>query len=119
LGYQGKAKGSDSASLHFYGQTTATLCTPSLSPYLQALEQLPAADQQMVLNLIRGLAERNRVTIAHTAAPELQTLEEGIPLWLASLKAEQYSPRTINDYHLIVKNYLKYDPQPVFLNIQR
>jgi len=73
----------------------------------------------MVLNLVRGLAERNGVTVAHTAATGLQTLEEGIPLWLASLIAEQYSPRTIDEYHLIVRKYLKYDPQPVFFSIQR
>jgi len=73
----------------------------------------------MVLDLIRGLAERNGVTVVHTNAPGLQTLEGGVPLWLASLEAEQYSRRTIDEYYLIVRNYLKYDPQPVFLSIQR
>ena len=48
----------------------------------------------------------------------MQNLTDGIPLWLASLKAEQYSPRTIEDYCLIVKKYLKHDPQPVLLSIQ-
>ncbi len=91
----------------------------SLQPYLEALSQIPPSDQQMVLTLIRGLAERNGVTVVHTVAPGLQTLEEGIPLWIASLRAEQYSPRTIDEYHLIVSNYLKYDPQPMFLSIQR
>ena len=73
----------------------------------------------MVLSLIRGLAKRNVVTVAHTIALGLQTLKEGIPLWIASLKAEQYLTRTIDEHHLIVRNYLKYDPQPVFLSIQR
>ena len=49
----------------------------------------------------------------------MQTPKEGIPLWLASLNAEQYSPRTIKQYHLIVKYYLEYDPVPTFLSIQR
>jgi integrase/recombinase XerD len=45
-------------------------------------------------------------------------LEEGIPLWLASLKAEQYSPRTIKQYHQVVINYLKHDQSPTLLSIQ-
>ena len=77
------------------------------------------ANQQMVLNLIRGLAEKDNIPLAHTLAPGLQTPQEGIPLWLASLKAEQYSPRTIESYHLIVKYYLEYDPYPTFFSIQR
>ncbi len=92
------------------------LTIPSLEPYLEALAQMPPSDQQMVLNLIRGLADRNGVTVTHTMTLTLQTLGEGIPLWLASLKPEQYSPRTIEQYQLVLRNYLKYDPQ---LSIQR
>ena len=91
---------------------------PILDPYFQALAQIPPEDQQMVLSLIRGLAERNGVTVPHTVAPSLQTLDEGIPLWVASLKAERYSPRTIKEYEIDVRLYLKCDPQPTRLTIQ-
>ncbi|MFC1968103.1 tyrosine-type recombinase/integrase [Chloroflexota bacterium] len=76
------------------------------------------ANQQIVLNLIRGLAEKDGTPLACTLAPGLQTPTEGTPLWLASLRAEQYSPRTIQQYRLIAKNYLEYDPYPTFLSIQ-
>ncbi|MFC1893109.1 tyrosine-type recombinase/integrase [Chloroflexota bacterium] len=64
------------------------------------------------------MAERDNIPVAHTLAPGLQQPNEGIPLWLASLQAEQYSPRTIEAYQLIVNYYLKYDPVPTFLSIQ-
>ena len=73
----------------------------------------------MVLNLIRSLAERNGVNVAFTMAPGLQTLAEGIPLWIASLRAERYSPKTIRQYRLDVANYLRLDPHPTFLTIQQ
>lgn len=79
---------------------------------------MTSSNQQMVLNLIRGMAERDNIPVAHTLAPGLQQPSEGIPLWLASLQAEQYSPRTIEAYRLIVNYYLKYDPVPTFLSIQ-
>jgi site-specific recombinase XerD len=72
----------------------------------------------MVFNLIRGLAERDGIPIAHTLAPGLQTPDEGIPLWIASLKADQYSLGTIEQYQLAVRNYLKHDPYLTFLTIQ-
>ena len=93
--------------------------SPHLEPYIQALAQMSPANQQLVLNLIRGLAEKDNKPLAYTIGQGLQSLEEGIPPWLASLKVEQYSPRTIEAYHLIVKYYLRYDPHPTFLSIQK
>lgn len=75
-------------------------------------------NQQIVLNLIRSLAERDGILVAHTMAPGLQTPSEGVPLWIASLKAEQFSPRTIDTYRRIVSYYLKDDPCPTLLSIQ-
>jgi len=72
----------------------------------------------MVLNLIQGLAEREGLLVTTTLAPGLQLPVEGIPLWLASLKAEQYAVRTIESYMGVVPKYLKYDPIPTFLSIQ-
>jgi len=91
----------------------------SLEPYIQALAQMTPANQQIVLNLICGLAEKDNVPLMQTVASGLQTPREGILLWLASMKAEQYSPRTIEEYHRVIKYYLKYDPCPTFLSIQQ
>ena len=54
----------------------------SLETYFQALAQMTPANQQMVLNLIQVLAERDGILVTHTLAPGLQ-LEEGKPLWIA------------------------------------
>ncbi len=48
----------------------------------------------------------------------LQDLEEGVPLWIASLKARHLSQRTIEGYEADVKRYLKHDPRPTCLSIQ-
>jgi len=77
------------------------------------------ANQQIIVNLIQGLAERDGITISRTSAPGLQLPEEGIPLWVTSLKANQYSSRTIEEYRFVVTNYLKHDPCPTFLSIQQ
>jgi len=108
----------ENSSANYFGQTATTLSANKLEPYLQALAQLPANDLQIVLTVVRSLAERNGITIAANAAPSEQTLQKGIPLWIACLKAEQYSPRTIEQYLLVVRKYIKLDSQPTFLSIQ-
>ena len=96
----------------------ANFIPSSLEPYVQTLAQLTPTNQQLVLNLLQGLAERDGILVTHTLAPGLQILEEGIPLWIAGLKANQYSPGTIEQYQLVVRNYLKRDPHPTYLTIQ-
>jgi site-specific recombinase XerD len=63
----------------------------------------------MVATLIQGKASQ---TVA------LQDLGEGIPLWVANLKARYLSPRTIEGYESDVRRYLKRDPRPTYLSIQ-
>ncbi len=48
--------------------------SPCLEPAVVALTQLTPASQEIVLNLIRGLAEREDVQVAQTIAPDLQLL---------------------------------------------
>ena len=61
----------------------ANFIPSSLEPYVQTLAQLTPTNQQLVLNLIQGLAERDGILVTHTLAPGLQILEEGKPLWIA------------------------------------
>ena len=91
---------------------------PSLQCAVSALTQMTPASQQLVINLIQGLADRENIPLPSSLAPGLQLPEEGISLWLASLKAEQYSLRTIEGYSLIVNYYLERDPTPTLLSIQ-
>ena len=101
-----------------YGKLAHSSNVSALEPYIQALSQMAPANREMVLNLIRTLAEIDNEPLSRTSASGLQLPEEGIPLWLASLKAEQYSPRTIREYRRIVGYYLKSDPRPTLLSIQ-
>ncbi|MEE9611705.1 MAG: hypothetical protein V3W19_10650, partial [Desulfatiglandales bacterium] len=48
----------------------------------------------------------------------LKAPAEGIPLWVAKLKAECYSERTIHMYLYHVKRYLGHDPTPTKLGIR-
>ncbi|MCJ7575177.1 MAG: tyrosine-type recombinase/integrase [Dehalococcoidia bacterium] len=77
--------------------------TPDLELRIQALAQ------QMVAALIQGKAPQTAV---------LENLEEGIPSWVANLKARYLSPRTIEGYEADVRRYLKRDPRPTYLSIQ-
>jgi site-specific recombinase XerD len=65
--------------------------------------------QQMLATLTQGNASQ---------AAALQDLEDGIPLWVASLKARHLSPRTIEGYEADVRRYLGHDPRPTYLSIQ-
>jgi len=58
---------------------------PSLQPAVSALIQMTPANQQLVINLIQGLADRENVPLPSSMAPGLQLPEEGISLWLAIL----------------------------------
>jgi integrase/recombinase XerD len=89
-----------------------------LEPVIRALCQLSPQSQELVTSLVRQLAGRESISMALTAAPGLQTPIEGIPLWVAKLKAERYSERTIRMYQYYAKRYLGHDPTPTKLRIQ-
>jgi len=74
--------------------------------------------QELVSSLVRQLADREGISIALTASPGLQTPIEGIPLWVAKLKSERYSPRTVHMYEYLVRRYLQQNLMPTKLGIQ-
>jgi len=53
-----------------------------------------------------------------TASSGLQTPADGIPLWLAKLRAERYSERTVHMYSYLAGRYLQKDPAPTKFGIQ-
>jgi integrase/recombinase XerD len=85
-----------------------------VAPEVQALAQELA--QQMLANFFQA----SGVSVYPTPNPisGLQNLKQGVPLWVASLKARHQSPRTIQGYEADVRNYLKHDSNPTFLSIQ-
>ena len=71
----------------------------ALEPTIKALCQLSPQSQETVISLARQLAEREGINVPLAQAPGLQSPIEGIPLWVAKLKAERYSGRTIHMYN--------------------
>jgi len=94
------------------------LSDTTLEPIIRALHQLSPSSQSAVIALVRQLAEREGIGVPLTAAPGLQSPAEGIPLWLANLKAERYSPRTIHMYSYLAGRYLSQNPTPTKFELQ-
>jgi len=90
----------------------------ALEPTVGALQQLSPQSQEMAISLVRQLAEREGITIMSTLAPGLQTPAEGVPLWLAKLRAERYSPRTVHMYGYLAGRFLGLNPAPTKLEVQ-
>jgi integrase len=82
------------------------------------LRQLSPQSQDIVALLVRQLAGRESINVPLASTPGLQTPAEGIPLWVAKLKAERYAERTIHTYQYNVRRYLRHDPIPTKLGIQ-
>ncbi len=90
-----------------------------LEPTTRALNQLSPQSQETVTALVKQLAEREGINVAISQSPGLQSPIEGIPMWLAKLRAERYSPRTIHMYQYLARRYLEKDPEPTKLGIQQ
>lgn len=91
---------------------------PLIETTVKALAGLKPQSQELVAILVRQLAGQEGVDMASSAAPGLQIPADGVPLWLAKLKQESYSRRTIEVYLSTVRNYLEIDPTPTKLSIQ-
>ncbi|MFC1941544.1 tyrosine-type recombinase/integrase [Chloroflexota bacterium] len=91
----------------------------SLEPTVRALQQLSPQSQETAIALISQLAQREGVNMPLTSAPGLQSPAEGIPLWVAKLKAERYSTRTIHMYRYLAGRHLERDPEPTKLGVQQ
>lgn len=89
-----------------------------LDPTIQALQQMSPANQDLIIQMVQSLAEREGIRIAHSGTMGLTTPTEGISLWEIMLTQERYSPRTITMYVQTVSKYLKEDPTPTTLSIR-
>jgi len=89
-----------------------------IQPSVKALAQLSPQNQDLVVHLIRQLAQREGINVALTPGT-LTTPAEGIPLWVADMKAREYSPRTIECYVQAVRHYLTCDSVPTTLSIKQ
>ncbi len=90
-----------------------------LRPIERTLAHLSPQSQELVAVMVRQLAEREGVAMAKASVPGLQTPAEGISLWVAKLRSERYSPRTVHMYVYLAKRYLERDPEPTKLGVQQ
>lgn len=94
--------------------------SPATNP-LELQSQLQTMAQQLAQQMLANLFKASGMGTAPNTtppAPGLQCLEDGIPLWVASLKARRQSSRTIFGYEQDVRRYLKHDPSPTRLSIE-
>ena len=89
-----------------------------MEPTVRALNQLSPQSQEIASSLVRQLAEREGIAVALSQAPGLQTPIEGVPMWVAKLKTERYSRRTIHMYQYLAMRYLKQNPVPTKFELQ-
>lgn len=100
-------------------QWEAITINPLLESTVKALNAISPPNQELVAILVRQLAEREGINVGISPTPGLQTPAEGIPLWVAKLKQEGYSRRTLEVYLATIKNYLGRDSAPTKLSIQQ
>ena len=89
-----------------------------LQTSVSALRQLSPESQELVVNLIRQLAERENIVVPLTPSTGLQTPAEGMELWEAHLTAQNWSRNTIKTYKTLLTTYLRDDPTPTTLSIK-
>lgn len=89
-----------------------------IEPAIRALRQLSPGSQGAVAALVRQLADSEGISVEQTDAIGLRSPAEGIPLWLAKLKAERYSARTVHMYGYLAGRYLDRHPAPTKLGVQ-
>ena len=70
-------------------EAATVMVNPLLESTVKAYNALSPKSQELISLMVRQLAEREGINMALTSAPRLQTPAEGIPLWLAKLKAER------------------------------
>ena len=68
--------------------------------------------------MARQLAENEGINVPLSPSAGLQAPAEGIPLWVAKLKAERYSGRTIHMYRCLATPYLEQNPMPTKFELQ-
>ena len=90
----------------------------TLEPTVRALSQLSPQSQETIISLVGQLAQREGIDVPLAQAPGLQTPAEGMPLWVAKLRAERYSERTVHMYRYLAGRYLEKDPAPTKFGIQ-
>lgn len=90
-----------------------------LQTSMSALRQLSPPSQELVVNLIRQLAERENIAVPLTPTTGLQTPADGMELWEADLTAQNWSRNTIKTYKTLLTTYLKDDPTPTTLSIKQ
>ena len=98
--------------------TTANTESDRIEPTIRALRQLSPGSQAAVAALVKQLAEGEGISVEPTGVMGLRSPAEGIPLRLAKLKAERYSPRTVHMYRYLAGRYLEQDPTPTKLGVQ-
>lgn len=83
----------------------------------EIVEQLSPNNRQLAEKLIMQLAAQDGLKVDFDDSYKLPI--ENLPLWVANMKSEGKSPRTIEGYGNDARRLLKIIPQPAFLDLQQ
>jgi hypothetical protein len=97
---------------------TVNIESDPIEPVMRAFRQLSPGSQGAVATLVRQLAKSEGISVEQTGNPGIRSPAEGIPLWLAKLKAERYSARTVHIYRYLIRRYLDSHPAPTKFELQ-
>ena len=89
-----------------------------MEKFFELVEHLSMPSREAVKVLIRQLCKNEGISVPLEAAPGLQSLKDGIPLWEAWM-VSQYRPASIRLYSHYVRHFLSEDPRPTSLSIQQ
>ena len=84
----------------------------------EALGKLSPGGRTLVADLVRRLSEGEGFNCEAKAQPRLDRPADGIPHWVAKLRAERRSERTIQMYEYLARRHLIKDPTPTRLGLK-
>lgn len=90
-----------------------------LETAVKALQRLSPQSRELVVPLIRQLAEREGINVAAAGALEPLLPAESIGPWVAKMKAERRSERTIIMYRYLAERFLKGHPEPTRAEVRK
>lgn len=89
-----------------------------MEPIIMAMTGLSPASMELVTSLVKQLAAREGIDMGADRKARIACPADGVPLWVAKLRQESYSPGTIRVYMSTIKMCLREQPTPSKLDLQ-
>lgn len=91
----------------------------SIDAIISTMSKLSPESLELVVPLVRKLAEREGIGMEVAQAPKAVSIKEGIELWAAKLRGERRSDRTVRMYRYLAERFLEDHPDPTRAELRR